>query len=191
MTKRQLPCITVEIDLHSMSSRVNSRSITHDIPIKIIATSKVSLEDFQEPSVSRAALMSIQLPPLRIIKNMIERMKCLNDFVFLEATNKGTLNFKIDSDAVSICCYFRNLPTCEDHLPPDQTRTSKDQIESDESIESCTVRLSLKRLNDFFNSLHFLPTKIVCYFLNQKYAHFCAIQDDNIVLQFLISSVLS
>jgi HUS1 checkpoint protein len=173
-----------------MCNRSNSRSITHDIPVKVISTSKISLQDFTEPSVDRATL-NIQLPPLKIIKNMIERMKCLSEYVCLEASDKGTLNFKIDSDAVSVCCYFRNLPAIAENPQQRQLTTPKPKESVVTLVDSCTVRLSLKRLHDFFNSLQFQPTKIVCYFLNQKYAHFCVIHEEDMVLQYLVSSVLS
>lgn len=74
-----------------MSSKINSRTITHDIPIKVLSTSKQN-DDFQEPSIERTTL-SIEMPPLKILKHMIERMKCLSDFVYLDATNKGIISY--------------------------------------------------------------------------------------------------
>lgn len=182
LTKRDVPCITVEIDLHSMSSRANSRTITHDIPVKVISTSRASLEDFQEPSVSRTTL-SIEMPPLKLVKHMFERMKFLSEFIVLEASDRGELLFKIEADAVSVCSYFRNLA----NLPVDAASTSQNH----EDFRQCSVRLSLKRLNDFINGLQFQPTKIICNFVNHKYAHFFVLHDDDLVLQYLLSSVLN
>lgn len=180
LTKRQLPCITVEIDLHSVSARNHSRTITHDIPVKVISSTRASLDDFREPDVSRTAL-SIHMPPLKLVKHMIERMKCLSEFVTLEASGRGELQFRIDADAVAVCSYFRGLPTLP--IPGHEQEADPDR--------RCTVRLSLKRLFDFINSLQFQPTKIICNFADHKYAHFFVIHDDNVVLQFLLSSVLN
>ena len=113
---------------------------------------------------------------------MIERMKFLSEFVILEATDRGELQFRIDADAVSVCSYFRNLPNL-------QIPGGRDSLD-DEDLRKCTVRLSLKRLNEFVNSLQIQPTRIICNFLNHKYAHFFVIHDDNLVLQYLLSSVL-
>lgn len=173
LTKRKTTCLTVELDLHSMSSKINSRTITHDIPIKVVSTSKQT-DDFKEPSIDRTTL-SIEMPPLKVLKHMIERLKCLNDFVYLEATNKGTLTLKIEADAVSVCSYFRNLV----NLP-----ITKSDFDS-------SVRLSLKKLHEFINALQFQPSKIICNFVDQRYAHFFVVHDDDLVLQYLISSVLS
>ena len=180
-----------------MTSKQNSRAITHDIPIKIISLSKVSLDDYQEPSVNKTTL-SIQMPPLKLLRHMIERMKCLSEFVYLEATESGTLTLKIDADSVSVCTYFRNLV----NLPIDGRRElnktkaanitvlDETQSQSTGTESTCTVRLSLKRLHDLVNALQFQPSQIICNFANNKYAHFFVIHDDDLVLQYLISSVM-
>lgn len=174
-----MPCLTVELDLHSMTSKLNSRTITHDIPIKVISTSKISPDDFQEPNINRTNL-SIEMPPLKLLKHMIERFKVLHEFIYLEATNNGTLTLRIEADAVSISSYFRNLK----NLPI----FNQDRADAN---ATCIVRLSLKKLHDFINALQFNPTKILCNFVHQKYAHFFVVHEDDIVLQYLISSVLS
>lgn len=180
LTKRQTPCLTVELDLHSMTSKVNSRTVTHDIPIKVISISKMSADDFLEPNINRTNL-SIELPSLKLLKHMVERFKVLHEFVYLEATNNGTLTLKVEADAVSVCSYFRNLK----NLP------IFNRDESQEKIDCCIVRLSLRKLHDFINALQFQPTKIICNFVHQKYAHFFVVHDEDLVLQYLISSVLN
>ena len=180
LTKRQTPCMTIELDLHSLTTKINSRTITHDIPIKVISTSKISAEDFQEPNISRTTL-SIQLPPLKLLKHMIERMKCISEFVYLEGTDQGTLTLKIDADAVSVASYFRNL----NNLP------LANRPGTHQHPQACTVRLSLKKLHEFVNSLQFQPSKMICNFVNQKYAHFFVVHDEDLILQYLISSVFN
>jgi HUS1 checkpoint protein len=202
LTKRQSPCITVELDLYSITSKISSRTITHDIPVKVISTSKLSENEFQEPDVSRTTL-SIQMPPLKLIKHMIERMKSLNEFVYLEANNKGALTLKIEADAVSVSTYFRNLNNLSidssDHNQSNRKRSNNNDATSEQDNENehedensfCSVRLSLKRLSDFVNALQFQPTKIICNFVNHRYAHFFVVHDNDLLLQYLISSVLA
>lgn len=186
LTKRQTPCLTVELDLHSMTSRVNSRTITHDISIRVISA-KMAADDIQEPDISRTSL-SIELPPLKLLKHMIERFKVLSDFVYFEATNNGTLELKVEADAVSVGSYFRNLK----NLPIfNQNETSRFDTTMNDDQSKCIVRLSLKKLHDFINALQFTPTKVICNFVDQKYAHFFVVHDEDLVLQYLISSVLS
>ena len=188
LTKRQSACLTVELELHSVSSKINSRAITHDIPIKIISLSKISLNDYQEPNVNRTTL-SIQLPPLKLLKHMIERMKCLSEFVYLEATHSGTLTLKIEADSVSVCTYFRNLT----NLPVNSQEEEEGDEESNRNRAetACNVRLSLKRLADLVNALQFQPSRIICNFVNNRYAHFFILHEEDLVLQYLISSVFA
>lgn len=98
---------------------------------------------------------------------------------------KGTLTLKIEADAVSVCSYFRNLINL-----PVNAQANNRTLRDDNEIES-SVRLSLKKLNEFINSLQFQPSKIICNFVDQRYAHFFVVHDDDLVLQYLISSVLS
>jgi HUS1 checkpoint protein len=181
LTKRQTTCLTVELDIKSMIStaRVNTRTITHDIPTKVISTSKASIEDFNEPSIGNANL-SIHLPQLKLFKHMLERMKNLSDFVILQATNKGTFTLKIEAEAASVSSYFTNLQNLK--VP------NQDEDENDEDV-SVSIRLSLKKMNDFVAALQFNPSKMICNFVDRKYAHFFVIHNEDTVLQFLISSI--
>lgn len=147
----------------------------------------MAADDIQEPDISRTSL-SIELPPLKLLKHMIERFKVLSDFVYFEATNSGTLELKVEADAVSVGSYFRNLK----NLPIfNQNETSRFDTTMNDDQNKCVVRLSLKKLHDFINALQFTPTKVICNFVNQKYAHFFVVHDEDLVLQYLISSVLS
>ena len=193
LTKRQSTCLTIELELHSMTSKTNSRTITHDIPIRIL--SKVESNNFQEPDVNRTNL-SIEMPQLKLFKHMIERMKCLSEYVYLEATNQGSLTLKIEADAVSVCSYFRNLINLPIKSTSNDQSQEEEMIEDEENdddnqIKTSSVRLNLKKLSEFINGLQFQPTKIICNFANRKYAHFFVIHEDDLVLQYLISSVLS
>lgn len=162
-----------------MATKANSRTITHDIPIRVISTLKINVDDFQEPDINRTNL-SIEMPSLKLLKHMIERLKVLHEFVYFEVTNNGTLTLKVEADAVSVCTYFRNLKNLPIFNQGDNPQTSR-----------CVVRLSLKKLHEFINALQFQPTKIICNFVNQKYAHFFVVHDEDLVLQYLISSVMN
>jgi hypothetical protein len=133
------------------------------------------------------------MPPIKLFKHMLERMKCLSDFIYLEATDDGCLTLKIEADAVSVCSYFRdlkNLPIIGSRENEEESN-ERDRETDVQGPKNCSVRLSLKKLCDFVNALQFNPSKIICNFANRKYAHFFVIHEDDLVLQFLISSVLS
>jgi len=97
----------------------------------------------------------------------------------------GTLTLKIEADSVSVCSYFRNLI----NLP---IRTSSSSSSNNIILNGAdsSVRLSLKKLNEFITAIQFQPNKIICNFIDQKYAHFFVVHDDDLILQYLISSVM-
>lgn len=99
----------------------------------------------------------------------------------------GTLTLKTETDSVSVCSYFRNLI----NLPIKTCSSSNNRILNEINGTDSSVRLSLKKLNEFINALQFQPNKIICNFIDQKYAHFFVVHDDDLVLQYLISSVMN
>jgi HUS1 checkpoint protein len=177
------PCLSIELDLVSLNStKQNSRIITHDMPITVLSASCNMSDEFREPKVNKASL-GLQLPPLKLLKHMLERMKCLSDFVCMEATSSGTLTLSIEADSVSVNTYFRDLV----YLP--STASSSSAVR--DVVKTSAVRLSLKRLTDFIAALQFQPSKMICNFVDKKYAHFFVLHDESLVLQYLISSVMS
>lgn len=168
LTKRQTACLTVELDLPSVSKN-NSRTITHDISVSVISASSF---DFEEPNMSNTNL-SIHLPPLKLFKHILERMKFLTDYIYLNANLDGDFTLKVETDLVQVSTYFKNLQT--------------NQV--DDQIDKVQVRLSMKKLFEFINSLQFQSTRMICNFINEKYAHFFVIHNDDVVLQYLIASI--
>jgi len=172
LTKKQTPCLTLELDLPSVASRTSSRTVTHDISVKVISAR--SFQDFDEPTMEHVHL-SMNMPPLKLLRHMMERMKYLADYICLKASQDGDLTVGVETDLVNVNTYFKALQL----------------IDVDEPMEGVQVRLNLKRLFEFINALQFQPTKFLCNFVDQKYAHFFVVHDDDTILQFLIASVLN
>lgn len=173
LANKHLVCLSVEIEYCGMSMKSKSRTVNHDIPIKIISSSFLAIKQLQEPNLNNFSL-SIEMPCLKTLKHMIERMRAMGDYINLEATRKGELTLVIKTDSVSVSSFFKNLPV---------------QVQTNE-LNLCSIRLSIKRLSDFINGLQIKPNKIICNFISNKYAHFLVIYNENIVLHYLISSIL-
>lgn len=189
LTKRKQTCLTVELELHSMTAKQNSRTITHDIPIELLSSRDES-NSFDEPDVSRTNL-SIEMPPVKLLKHMIDRMKVLNDFVYFEANSQGNLTLKVEADAASVSTYFQGLHNLPCKRQQKNRNEEQNEEEENNGIDSSSVRLNLKKLAEFINALQFQPSKIICNFVHRKFAHFFVLHDDDLVLQYLISSVMS
>ena len=52
---------------------------------------------------------SIYMPPLRVLRNIIDRMKNLSNFVRVSANNAGELKLCVETDLVNVSTYFHDL----------------------------------------------------------------------------------
>ncbi|XP_054847645.1 checkpoint protein HUS1 isoform X2 [Eublepharis macularius] len=104
LTNKNCPCLTVAVELPSLSS--SSRVVTHDIPVGVIP--RKLWKDFREPAVPDFDV-SIYLPVLKTMKNIVERMKNLSDSIVMEANLNGDMNLKIETELVSVTTHFKEL----------------------------------------------------------------------------------
>ena len=169
LCKRQTPCLSVELDLPSISTlKTHSRIITHDISVRVVSSKSFN---FEEPSIQNANL-SINLPQIKLLKHMLERFKCLSDYIYLQATQTGELILKCETSLITINTYFKELEC----------------LTVQEPLDAISVRLNIKKLYEFVNALQLQPNKLICNFINDKYAHLFFIHN-NVILQYIIASV--
>uniref|UniRef100_A0A3B3RAJ3 Checkpoint protein n=1 Tax=Paramormyrops kingsleyae TaxID=1676925 RepID=A0A3B3RAJ3_9TELE len=150
LTKKHCPCLTLAAELPSLSSV--SRVVTHDIPVDVIP--RKLWHDFREPTVPDFDV-SIYLPPLKTMKNVIDRMKNLSNFLVLEANRSGQMNLKIETDLVSVSTHFRDLgnPPCGD---------GGSQGASQDLETMAQARVDIKKLQQFLSSQQVNPSKAMC-----------------------------
>ncbi|XP_062941493.1 checkpoint protein HUS1 isoform X1 [Cynocephalus volans] len=86
LTNKHFPCLTVSVELSSLSN--SSRTVTHDIPIKVIP--RKLWKDLQEPVVPDPDV-SINLPVLKTMKSVVEKMKNISNHLILCITRSFTL----------------------------------------------------------------------------------------------------
>ncbi|KAF1373342.1 hypothetical protein PFLUV_G00259540 [Perca fluviatilis] len=83
-----------------------NRVVTHDVPVDVIP--RRLWNEFKEPSMPDFDA-SIYLPPLKTLKNIVDRMKNLSNFLVMEANLSGEMNLKIETDLVSVTTHFKDL----------------------------------------------------------------------------------
>ena len=52
---------------------------------------------------------SIYMPALRVLRNIVDRMKNLSNFVRVSANNSGELKLCVETDLVTVSTYFHDL----------------------------------------------------------------------------------
>lgn len=118
----------------------SNRTVTHDVPVNVIP--RRLWDEFEEPempdfdvSLTNNFLyaviflatiidgayfqVSIYMPPLRVMRNVVDRMKNLSNFLTISANNSGQLTLSINTDIATITTHFKDLehpPWSELHM---------------------------------------------------------------------------
>ncbi|KAM7120963.1 checkpoint protein HUS1 isoform 2-T2 [Molossus nigricans] len=175
LTNRHFPCLTVSIELVSVSS--SSRMVTHDIPIKVIP--RKLWKNLQEPTVPDCDV-SIYLPVLKTMKSVVEKMKNISNHLIIEANLNGDLNLKIESELVCVTTHFKDLGN-----PP----SASEGVSQDRSpAEMAEVHIDIRKFLQFLAGQQVNPTKGVCNVVSHKMVHFDLLHED-VSLQYFIPAL--
>ncbi|XP_077347912.1 checkpoint protein HUS1 [Lithobates pipiens] len=179
LTNKHCPCLTVAVELPSLS--LNSRIVTHDIPVSVIP--RRLWNDFKEPTVPDFDV-SIYLPAVKTMKSVVERMKNLSNFIVIEANRNGEMNLKIETDLVSVSTHFKDLGN-----PPwvsdDASQNSTPERDTDLMSEA---RFDIKKLLQFLAGQQVNPNKAICNIVHKRMVHFILLHDDA-TLQYFIPAL--
>ncbi|XP_063306694.1 checkpoint protein HUS1 isoform X2 [Pelobates fuscus] len=168
LKNKHCPCLTVAVELPSMSS--TNRIVTHDLPVSVIP--RRLWNDFSEPSIPNFDV-SIYLPTLKIMKNVVERMKNLSNFMVIEANRIGEFNLKIETDLVSVSTHFKDLRN-----PPWER----------DSVHMVEARVDIRKLLQFLAGQQVNPTKAICNIVHKRMIHFLLLHED-VSLQYFIPAM--
>ncbi|XP_063306697.1 checkpoint protein HUS1 isoform X5 [Pelobates fuscus] len=141
---------------------------------------KMKLKNKHCPCLTVAVeLVSIYLPTLKIMKNVVERMKNLSNFMVIEANRIGEFNLKIETDLVSVSTHFkdlRNPPWVSDTLP------------ERDSVHMVEARVDIRKLLQFLAGQQVNPTKAICNIVHKRMIHFLLLHED-VSLQYFIPAM--
>ncbi|XP_075414251.1 checkpoint protein HUS1 [Tenrec ecaudatus] len=175
LTNKHFPCLTVSLELLSISN--SSRTVTHDIPIRVIP--RKLWKDLQEPTVPESDV-SIYLPVLKTMKSVVEKMKNISNHLIIEANLNGELNLKIETDLVCVTTHFKDLGS-----PP---LGSESPSQSRNLEEMAEVRIDIKKFLQFLAGQQVNPTKALCNIVNNRIIHFDLLHED-VSLQYFIPAL--
>ncbi|KAG7274094.1 hypothetical protein CRUP_028801 [Coryphaenoides rupestris] len=130
-----------------------SRVVTHDIPV------------------------TIYMPALKIMKNVVDRMKNLSNFLVIEANMNGEMNLKIETDLVSVTTHFKDLGN-----PPWGGDSQRDP---DTMVQA---RVDIRKLQQFLVGQQFNPSKAMCNIVQNSIVHLILLYED-VSLQYFIPAV--
>lgn len=105
LTNKIQPCLTFELELSSSSS-AESQQCMHDVPVRVLprkewATHKIpNIPEFD---------ISINMPQLKLLRNIVERMKNMSTLLTLTADKTGLFILKIEIESANVSTHFQGL----------------------------------------------------------------------------------
>ncbi|XP_003977994.2 checkpoint protein HUS1 [Takifugu rubripes] len=180
LTKKHCPCLTITAELPTLSSI--SRVVTHDIPVEVIP--RRLWHEFKEPSVPDFHV-SIYLPPLKTMKNVVDKMKNLSNFLIMEANLRGEMNLKIETDLVSVTTHFKDLGN-----PPwgDDASQGGGAARRWDPEAMTQARVDIRKLQQFLIGQQVNPSKAMCNIVHDTVVHLILLHED-VSLQYFIPAV--
>ncbi|CAB4002528.1 checkpoint HUS1-like [Paramuricea clavata] len=178
LTKKITPCLTFEIILPAM---VRSRTVTHDIPVTVIAEDQ--WDAYKEPQMPEYDV-SICMPPLKTVRNIVDKMKHFNSQLVISANMSGYMTLKVITDMVSATTHFRDLDV------EDLGREDSNTERSNSSQEMSEATVDIKKLLAFLHGQLVSPTKVICNIVHQRAVQFYLIHDD-FSLQYFIPAIVT
>ncbi|XP_077364488.1 checkpoint protein HUS1 isoform X2 [Festucalex cinctus] len=180
LTKKHCPCLTVAAELPTMSSI--SRVVTHDIPVDVIP--RRLWHEFKEPNTPDFDV-SVFLPPLKTMKNVVDRMKNLSNFLVVEANLSGKMTLKIETDLVSVTTEFKDLGNPQWGDRDSQDGGSRPPRDADEMAQA---RVDIRKLQQFLVGQQVNPSRAICNIVHQRVLHLILLHED-VSLQYFIPAV--
>jgi hypothetical protein len=101
--------------------------IVQSVPIKVLPVSEAA--QFQEPNVP-APQVVMEMPPLRALRSVVDRLKAVHKTVTVEASRAGTLALRIDSYALTLQTLFAHLRFRDDLVDDEEEEDDDDQGDS-------------------------------------------------------------
>lgn len=172
LTNKLRPCLTVVVELASCPG--HTRAMVHDLPVKVLP--RRWWKEYIEPQV-RGSDVSVYLPAMKTMKNMVERMANVDSHVLVEANLNGKMNLSVETDEVTIKSYFKNLGN-----PPNAVLCMSQGKDSENMVQ---VRVENRKLLQFFDGQQINPTMAVCNILRNTLLHLILVYED-ISLQYFI-----
>ncbi|XP_031561575.1 checkpoint protein HUS1-like [Actinia tenebrosa] len=175
LTKKHTPCFTFEITLPSLST--HTRSVVHDVPVSVVP--QRNWEEYSEPNMPDFDV-SIYMPPMKTVRNVVERMKNLSNYMTIAANVKGSMTLGVETDLVTIATHFKHLdnPVWE----------GEENLQTQDKEEMAQARIEIKKMATFLQGEQFGPNKVICNIIDSRAIQFFLVHDD-LSLQYIIPAV--
>ncbi|XP_060524868.1 checkpoint protein HUS1 isoform X2 [Cylas formicarius] len=179
LTNKESPCLTLEMEM--VAGETLSRQYVHDIPVEII--SRKHWADYEEPNFSDFHV-SIEMPNLKSIKNIVERMRNMSHSLIVNANRTGKLTLQIKTNIVDLSAHFPNLnvESFADHI-------SNNLEESGAQEGSVVSTIDLKKFLMFLTGMQLTNCRATCSIIHRKMVKLFLEEPGALSLQIFLSEL--
>ncbi|CAH2268342.1 checkpoint protein HUS1 [Pararge aegeria] len=186
LTKKQCPCLTLEIELPSSTSQ-QTRQVTHDIPVVVVPRKLWS--EFHEPRVE-APDISIELPTLKQLRTTIDRMRTMAQEVVIRASAEGRLTLQIKTDMAKVSTRFKDLRVEAFEGPIDHSDSETETQANEDISKICHCRVDAKKFSMFLSADQISHNRTICSIVHKKLVILCLHTQENVKLQCFITGIV-
>jgi len=169
-----------EVSLPSMTA--HTRVVVHDVPVAVIPTR--FWENFQKPILPSYDI-KISLPNLKVLKNIVERMKNISGFMVISAAKNGHLACKVETDEVTATTYFSNLEIEN----TDQRGQRNNDTYNEEDEEVIEARIDIQKLVTFLNVQQFTNARVICGIVHGQAVHMFLKEGGGMLFRYFIPAM--
>ncbi|XP_013379912.1 checkpoint protein HUS1 isoform X1 [Lingula anatina] len=184
LTKKHSPCLTFEVELPSLTG--HSRVVTHDVPVNVIP--RRLWDEFEEPEMPDFDV-SIYMPSLKVLRNVTDKMKNLNNYVTIAANGSGEMVLKVETDMASVSTHFGDLSNpqwSKENMPAAANSQPKDR----DPEKFAEARIDIRKFSQFLSGQQVNPERVICNILDNRVVHFFLLHDD-VSLQYFMPVISS
>ncbi|XP_046972620.1 checkpoint protein HUS1 [Vanessa cardui] len=186
LTKKQCPCLTLEIEMPSSTSQ-QTRQVTHDIPVIVVPRKLWS--EFQEPRVPQPDI-SIELPTLKQLRTTVDRMRTMSPEIVIRASSEGRLTLQIKTSMAKVSTRFRDLRVEAFEGPIEHSDSETESQANEDMSNVCYCRVDAKKFSIFLSADQISHNQTLCSIVHKKLVILCLHTEENVKLQFFITGIV-
>lgn len=171
LTNKIQPCLTIEIELSSTS--VELRQCMHDVPVRVVPRKEWST--YKIPDIPEFDI-SIDMPLLRFLRNIVERMKNMSSQLTLTADNTGLFILKVETESANVSTHFQGL----------QVSTSS-QVEDNATV---SATIDIKKFLTFlaWDIVH--PNSVKCNIVENRIVNLFLDLEGSLKVRYFIPAIV-
>ncbi|KAK9719822.1 Hus1-like protein [Popillia japonica] len=186
LTHKQTPCITLEIEQAS-DDGAQGRECVHDIPVEVIGVKY--WDDYIEPQFNDFHV-TIQMPSLKHIKNIVERMKNMSHSLIVSANKYGRLTLKIKTNMISLSAHFPDLSVESFAVDQTQLPDSDSENEAEDFSTVVSANVDIKKFLMFLYGMQLNNSKTICSIVHGKMVKLHLEQPGALSLQYFLTQLI-